>query len=308
MAPKLGFQFEAPTWVALYVYTGNPKSRARFRCPELSCFWNPFEFNNNWNQLTDKQDFFYSILFASRKTKNAVDTRVLGLLNLSLAGIQDKAVLHCSFSHCGGHFGFPTFLGLIPCPLFVSPNPHTFHHPHTSTLEQPAEPSRHTRKHTKPLCTHKITHTHTPWHTRLSYPQNVETTTHHTHLQWNPSEHTKTPLQGVTSKTPCLTTLSLHTEAKDMHPQTNPLCNHKCSHTHTHIHNSCTYTSENSQNHNTHILILMNIFQFRLRFFSLFLVNWQLARLTALTKTLGKRSVCVLVLGFLGTLSLKACN
>ena len=47
MAPKLGFQFEAPTWVALYVHTGNPKSRARFRCPELSCFWNPFEFNNN---------------------------------------------------------------------------------------------------------------------------------------------------------------------------------------------------------------------------------------------------------------------
>ena len=116
MAPKLGFQFEAPTWVALYVYTGNPKSRARFRCPELSCFWNPFEFNNNKNQLTDKQDFFYLILFASRKTKNAVDTRVLGLLNL--LGIQDKAVLHCSFSHCGGHFGFPTFLGLISCPLF----------------------------------------------------------------------------------------------------------------------------------------------------------------------------------------------
>ena len=71
MAPKLGFQFEAPTWVALYVHTGNPKSRARFRCPELSCFWNRFELNNNWNRLTDNKSFFDSILFAStlKKTK-----------------------------------------------------------------------------------------------------------------------------------------------------------------------------------------------------------------------------------------------
>ena len=75
------------------------QSRARFRCPELSCFGNHLssqriEINSQTNKI------FHSILFAStlKKTKNAVDTRVLvlGLLNLSLAGIQDKAVMHCS--------------------------------------------------------------------------------------------------------------------------------------------------------------------------------------------------------------------
>ena len=57
----------------------------------------------------------------------------------------------------------PYLLELISCPLFVSPNPHTFH-PHTSTLEQPAEPSRHTRKRTPTKATlhpHNNTH-HTP--------------------------------------------------------------------------------------------------------------------------------------------------
>ena len=148
MAPKLGFQFEAPTCVALYVHTGNPKSRARFRCPELSCFWNPFEFNNKLKSTHRQQDFFDSILFAStlKKTKNAVDTRVLGLLNLSLAGTQDKAVLHCSraiFLALWRSLRLPYLLELISCPLFVSPKsthlslPATL--PHLNSQQNPAD-------------------------------------------------------------------------------------------------------------------------------------------------------------------------
>ena len=129
MAPKLGFQFEAPTWVALYVHTGNPKSRARFRCIELSGFGTHLssiiiEINSQTNKI------FCSILFAStlEKTKNAVDTHVLGLLNLSLAGIQDKAVLHCSraiFLALWRSLRLPYLLRLISCPLFcVSKSTH----------------------------------------------------------------------------------------------------------------------------------------------------------------------------------------
>ena len=76
--------------------------------------------------------------------------------------------------------------------------------------------------------------------------------------------------------------------------------------THIHIHNTLAHAHlENSRNHNMHILILMNIFKFPIAiFFTVFLVNRQLTGLTALTKTLNERSVCVLVLGGFSELSL----
>ena len=58
-------------------------------------------------------------------------------------------------------------------------------------------------------------------------------------------------------------TLSLHTEAKDMHPQTKPLCNHK----------SLRKTAETQNAHSYGSL------KFRLQFFTVFLVNRQLTKL-----------------------------
>ena len=97
--------------------------------------------------------------------------------------------------------------------------------------------------------------------------------------------------------------LSLHTEAKDMHPHfatTN-------AYTHTSTTLLCMHTQKNSRNHKMHIL--MDLLSSDCNFFTVFLVNRQLTGLTALTKTLAERSVCVLVQGGFSKISLsEACN
>ena len=93
--------------------------------------------------------------------------------------------------------------------------------------------------------------------------------------------------------------LSLHTEAKDMHPQTNPLCNHKCSH--THIHNTLVHahTEKQPKPQNAHSCDLLSS---DCNFFHCFLsINSLLAN--------AERSVCVLVQGgFLKLSFSEACN
>ena len=119
--PKLGFQFEAPTWVALYVHTGNPKSRTRFRCARIELLLEPLSsITIEINLQTNKIFSIRHCLHQHFLTKIAVDTRVLGLLNLSLAGIQDKAVLLCSraiFLALWRSLRLSYLLELISCPF-----------------------------------------------------------------------------------------------------------------------------------------------------------------------------------------------
>ena len=139
----------------------------------------------------------------------------------------------------------------ISCPLFVSLNPHTFYHPHTSTLEQPAEPSQHARKCIPPteatLHPHNDTH-HSMTHTTLPKRRNHNTTPIHNGKKRG--KHTQTPLQGhcffiwCASKTPCLTTLCPHTDTFfcTLQPTLQPQM------LHTHIYNTSTHLEKNSRN------------------------------------------------------------
>ena len=153
MAPKLGFQFEASTWVALCVHTGNPKSKARFRCPELSCFWNPFGVNNIFNQLTDKQVFSirYCLHQHLRKQKRRACSWLAKLVFSWHSRQSSLALFACDLSRTVEVTSASYLLELISCPLFVSPNPHTFYHPHNQ--QNPADIHANAYHPLKPLCT-----------------------------------------------------------------------------------------------------------------------------------------------------------
>ena len=85
-----------------------------------------------------------------------------------------------------------------------------------------------------------------------------------------------------------------------MHPQTNPLC---CNKLHTHTHTLHMHTQKNSRNDKMHILIMS--FSSDCIFFTVFLVNRQLAG--HLPKHL--LTVCVLVQSVFSKFSLsEACN
>ena len=155
--------------------------------------------------------------------------------------------------------------------------------------------------------------THTTLHdTHESLPKRRNHNTPHPFTMKKRGKHIDTTARplfffGVTSETPLpyhplpTLTLSLHTEAKDMHPQTNLLCNQML--THTHIHNTLAHAHSEKQlkpqnaHSYGHLQVPIAIF------FTVFLVNRQLTGL-ALTKTLAERSICVFVQDGFSKLSL----
>ena len=112
-----------------------------------------------------------SVPSSLKKTKNAVDTRVLILLNLSLAGIQDNslALFPCDLSRTVEVTSTSLPFGVDSLPSFCVSK---------STDLSPAEPSRQTRKRTPPTeaTLHPHNNTHHDTHNSLPKRRNHNTT------------------------------------------------------------------------------------------------------------------------------------